>query len=516
MEIASLPDLSRLRAGILAALGLAACGPVTPGTTTGDGSTGTTDAGPGTTAAPTSSGAATTEAPTTAGPTTAGPTTAAPTSGSGGETTGAVDACTPEACVGPVELFQPGDPGTPSGFVRCASGMVHRVAAVACAQVPGDCAEPLEGDCQVDADCPGPFGACVADSVCGEKSPGCSCASGCAQDSDCPEGQVCLCAAPGLAERSFCVPAGCTSDADCGGQACAGVPDGVGLGTVQALACHAAGDPCCGDADCDVGNDCLFEGAAWSCQFPADCGRPLLVDGAPALADAAARADWRDEVAAAAAVPAALRGRLAAHWSRTALAEHASVGSFARFILQLLALGAPAALLSAAQAALADEVAHARACFALASAYAGAEVGPGPLPAACAPVATDRAAAVLAAIDEACVGETLSALEVAEAAARAEDPRLRALLRTIADDEARHAALGWAFVRWALDGADAALRARAADRFAAALARAAAPAPADDPALRAFGVVDPGLRARLVRRGLAEVVSPCAAALLAA
>jgi hypothetical protein len=40
-------------------------------------------------------------------------------------------------------------------------------------------------------------------------------------------------------------------------------------------------------------------------------------------------------------------------------------------------------------------------------------------------------------------------VEVAEAAEAAEDPHLRALLRTIADDEARHAALGWALVRWA-------------------------------------------------------------------
>ena len=52
---------------------------------------------------------------------------------------------------------------------------------------------------------------------------------------------------------------------------------------------------------------------------------------------------------------AAACNRLAAEWSRDALAEHASIASFARFSLQLMAVGAPSALLADAQRAASDE-----------------------------------------------------------------------------------------------------------------------------------------------------------------
>jgi hypothetical protein len=48
--------------------------------------------------------------------------------------------------------------------------------------------------------------------------------------------------------------------------------------------------------------------------------------------------------------------------------EHASVAAFARFTLDLLALGAPADLVQSAQQALGDEIAHAELCFGLAGA----------------------------------------------------------------------------------------------------------------------------------------------------
>ena len=63
---------------------------------------------------------------------------------------------------------------------------------------------------------------------------------------------------------------------------------------------------------------------------------------------------------------------------------------------QLLALAAPASLLTAAHAALADEIEHARVAFAVASALHGRPVGPGCLPEALAAV-KDQIAKQLAA-----------------------------------------------------------------------------------------------------------------------
>jgi hypothetical protein len=50
------------------------------------------------------------------------------------------------------------------------------------------------------------------------------------------------------------------------------------------------------------------------------------------------------------------RARLAAQWATDGAAEHASIASFARVTLQLMALGAPAGLLADTQRGAADEV----------------------------------------------------------------------------------------------------------------------------------------------------------------
>jgi len=243
------------------------------------------------------------------------------------------------------------------------------------------------------------------------------------------------------------------------------------------------------------------------------CGRPLRVAGHTELAGEARRSDWRGALVGVQVPGPAICAALADHWSRMARAEHASVGSFARFILQLLAVGAPAELVAEAQRALADEVEHAQVCFALAAVYGGRDVGPAALPAACGATVSALEEVVAAVIEEACVGETLAALEVAEAAMRAEDPVVRAALTKIAADEGRHAALGWRFVHWALGQGMAHERVKL--QFAAAIAMAAVTTGStSDMSLRRFGVVDNGLRAALVRDGLAAVVRPCVAALL--
>jgi len=148
-------------------------------------------------------------------------------------------------------------------------------------------------------------------------------------------------------------------------------------------------------------------------------------------------------------LPLALRRRLAAMWLGDATAEHASVASFARATLELLAVGAPPELVFAAQQASLDEVRHAQTCFTLAALYAGeaAEPGPLPVPALRSP---DLLSLACDTFIEGCVGETLAALAALRAARHCQIPAVREALTGIADDEARHAELAWATLAYAV------------------------------------------------------------------
>jgi hypothetical protein len=130
--------------------------------------------------------------------------------------------------------------------------------------------------------------------------------------------------------------------------------------------------------------------------------------------------------------------------------EHASIAAFARFSLQLLALGAPPDLVAAAAAAMADETRHAELCFELASRYGARDCGPGPLALEGAFEAVDLGSIVELVLEEGCIGETSAALEARWAAEAASEPPVREVLERIAADEERHAALAFRFVAWAL------------------------------------------------------------------
>jgi hypothetical protein len=71
-----------------------------------------------------------------------------------------------------------------------------------------------------------------------------------------------------------------------------------------------------------------------------------------------------------------------AWWIDAARAEHASIAAFGNLSLQLMAVGAPAALIEATHLAALDEIRHARDAFAIASRLAGRPIEPGPFPAA--------------------------------------------------------------------------------------------------------------------------------------
>jgi hypothetical protein len=174
-------------------------------------------------------------------------------------------------------------------------------------------------------------------------------------------------------------------------------------------------------------------------------------------------------------------------------------------------------LLGAAQA-MQDEVQHAQACFALARRYSDVHVGPGPLPIEGALEHQDLRSVVLGTIAEGCIGETVAALEAAEALAHCEDAAACAVLERIAAEETRHAQLAWQFVAWALQVGPPDLLQHVRLAFAEALSIPTSSPPLANHAQRELarhGLLSAPLRQTLRRRVLSEVVAPCAEALLA-
>jgi len=218
------------------------------------------------------------------------------------------------------------------------------------------------------------------------------------------------------------------------------------------------GTPYAGDYG-QEGDVCVYTGVFEPDTSGAVCGRPMLADGAPVLAETASRADW---LGALRPDPTGLseadREAVGAYWLEAARMEHASVASFARLTLELVRFGAPPELLIGAQQAGLDEVEHARVCFALASGYLGLDVGPGPMGLdGAAELASSKKDFAEAVLREGCVGETLAVLDAAARLVETTDPAARAVLEAVVEDEGRHAALAWKTLAWLLEE-DAALR----------------------------------------------------------
>lgn len=356
------------------------------------------------------------------------------------------------------------------GWMQCGNGVAHRVSADACVLPPGDFCAAGEGD----GGSGGVNGTCVEDSECTDADHGrclpdpwgggCGCTYTCETDADCGGDQACMC----RGNWSVCLPADCKTDDDCGeGSMCTVEVTDNSCGTSAGrLTCTTPADSCGSGSDCSYLNACIKledDACGFRCEPSeeacADGGRPFIVDDVPRVAELSALAGWCRATGSLEAsvdgLPKGLRDRVALHWTHGGLAEHASVASFARFTLQLLALGAPSELVSQAQAATADEIDHARRCFSIASAYGGVAVGPGPLSMdAALDGGQDLVTIAESVIREGCIGETLAAAEVAEAGEWAEHPEIKTALAAIAADELRHAALAWRFLDWAVSRAD--------------------------------------------------------------
>jgi hypothetical protein len=212
------------------------------------------------------------------------------------------------------------------------------------------------------------------------------------------------------------------------------------------------------------------------------------------------------------------RTRLAAAYLEDALLEHASIASFGRFALELLAVGAPSDLVERAHGAALDEVRHARLMFGLASAYAGTTLGPEKFPFGGAVHVSAQLADVAArTVHEGCIGETLASLIAAEQASRAEDPAVQRILASIAEDEARHAELAWKTVAWAVSVGGETVQKAVAEAFDHAFAKADSidvPSTGSEK-LAKYGRPGSAVLREVLRRGFEDVVKPAASALLA-
>jgi len=269
-------------------------------------------------------------------------------------------------------------------------------------------------------------------------------------------------------------------------------------------------------------SDAATEGAADAGPDHISVRRPFLVGSSLRVAAAVERDDW--ELAAdiePADLDAVTARALAAAWRQDGCEEHASIAAFARFTMHLLALGAPPDMVMESQRASLDEVAHARACFLLARRYGGRAVGPGELSldGVGAPMTLVEMAALTA--EEGCVGETLGVLLAREQLARTRDPVVRRLLlgANVLADEERHAELAWRFVSWAIarGGQPVARAVDQAIRRAIAVTLAKPPrsyAGVDVAAWQAHGRLTCTDAREIARRGVRDVVRPCADAML--
>ncbi len=322
--------------------------------------------------------------------------------------------------------------------------------------------------CSSDADCKeSRIGVCAslepANLGGGEYGPTtCECVYGCSVDADCAPGFLCVCGADRRRSDAACVRATCASGADCDSGVCAVSIYDDDCDGDHRVTCKTADDECSSNDDCaPIGREeshCVYreekgKNPRWACRArECDVGRPLVVDGVAHVAASALRSDWlapdRDRDRGPSTLSSGDRALVVAHWLRAGALEHASIASFARFSLQLLAMGAPSDLVAATQRAMGDEIEHAKLCYAIARTYGGDATGPSALPAATAPISSDVRAIATALVDEGCIGEALAAAEAAILADRCEVPEVARALRRVAEDERRHAALAYRALAW--------------------------------------------------------------------
>lgn len=213
-----------------------------------------------------------------------------------------------------------------------------------------------------------------------------------------------------------------------------------------------------------------------------------------------------------------LRARVAAAWTDAALEVHESIACQAHLTLELLALCAPQSLVEDAQAAGLDEVRRARACFRIASRYAGESVKPAALRLDASTLETRPAGLLGEALNMYCVEETLAITTHEVARSRTPDARIRDALTESAACCTRQAQLGWRISAWLLDANPDLAEVAQIVLNTAIRAVGDEPTPATDPddqILALHGVLSGARRHAARMQALDTMVRPAAAQLLA-
>lgn len=130
--------------------------------------------------------------------------------------------------------------------------------------------------------------------------------------------------------------------------------------------------------------------------------------------------------------------------------EHASVASFNRFALELIQFGAPPELLRLAQKAATDEIRHAQSSFSIANRLLKTKLQPGTLDINVEFHTNfrDFAAAIL---EEGAIQETIASLIAAEQLRVCKDAAISKYLQEVVLEEAEHAELAYASLRWCIE-----------------------------------------------------------------
>ena len=384
--------------------------------------------------------------------------------------------------------------------------------------------DPLYLDCTTSADCTDlDHGACHADTYFdgsngGDGSDMTYCSYGCQTDADCGESLACDCGPRG----GSCVPAECRSDEDCGGARCVRYTTQGSCYAPVSYRCELPDDLCHSDEDCPDLQFCTpgFDGATMSglsCGDYGGClmGRPFLIESEPRRASAIARGDWTTTLGLELGdfgdnLSPAHREQLADGWRQIALMEHASVAAFARFSMQLLALGAPASLVHASSQAMVDETRHAQLAFGIVNILSGSAEGPGPLSMDSAMTDIDLEEIAMLVLLEGCIGETCAALEASWASEQCPGP-LGDILDGIASDETRHSELAWQFIQWGIEQKPE-IAPRLLERALTESRKVSQPSPNED-WIAGFGLVPGSQRHQLRAMPFEDIVIPCLSAL---
>ena len=272
--------------------------------------------------------------------------------------------------------------------------------------------------------------------------------------------------------------------------------------------CFWDGQVLCGPEEAIKDSCCYVFEVGFMCE-----GRPIRVEGAQAFSTVTRRSDWQEELHLdLSSLTDEQRQILGEVWQKAALAEHASVAAFGQFVLDLMVMGAPAALIEEAQQAMGDEIRHAKLCFQLASLCFDERVGPAAFPqAAKAEFSIENV--LLGTILDGCINETLAASVALAEAANTKEPTLAAALQQLAEDEQRHAMLSWKTVQWIL-AEHPEYKELVANTFKRGIASHWEQMGKERPWAHNWGHLSGPARLQLVRQTLVEVVAPCAQQLL--